>query len=173
MTDRGFDPVALLDVLNHSGVDYVVIGGFAATAYGSPLPTTDVDVSPERSPANLARLSRALDVLEARVRVDGVPEGLPFAHSAESLAAVDVLNLVTRYGELDLVMRPAGEADFAALAGRALTVHVHGVALPLAALADVIASKEAAGRPKDRQALPLLRELLRRRDEGEGGRQAR
>lgn len=170
MTDRVFDPVALLDVLNRCGVDYVVIGGFAATAYGSPLPTTDVDVSPERSPANLARLSRALDELEARVRVDGVPEGLPFSHSAESLATVDVLNLVTSHGELDLVMRPAGGADFATLASRALTVHVHGVALPLAALADVIASKEAAGRPKDRQALPLLRELLRRRDEGEGGR---
>jgi hypothetical protein len=36
--------------------------------------------------------------------------------------------------------------------------------VPVAALADVIRSKEAAGREKDRLTLPTLRRLLARRE---------
>jgi hypothetical protein len=166
----GFDPVAILDTLNRHRVRYVVVGGFAATAYGSPLPTTDVDVTPETSKENLTRLSEALSALEARIRVEGIPDGLPFSHSADSLAGSHVLNLLTRFGELDLILAPAGGNAYPELAARALTVDLHDVAVPLAALEDVIASKEAAGRPKDRQALPLLRVLLSRlAATGEGG----
>ncbi|MGH8969030.1 MAG: hypothetical protein ACRDV1_03690 [Actinomycetes bacterium] len=166
MTTPEFDPVGLLDVLNRHGVGYVVIGGFAAVAYGSPLPTADIDITPAPGPDNLARLSNALRDLDARVRVDGVDEGLAFAHNAESLRAVTVLNLLTRLGPLDLVVRPAGGADYEALAERQLVVTLHGVTVPLASFDDIIASKEAAGRPKDRQALPLLRAL---RDRLAGG----
>lgn len=168
MTGAEFDPVGLLATLNRRGVRYVVVGGFAAVAYGSPLPTSDVDITPSRDPDNLSRLSRALTDLRARVRVDGVPDGLPFTHSADSLADVVVLNLLTRFGELDLVMSPAGGATFDELAGRGLVVTLHDVDVPLAALDDVIASKEAAGRPKDRAALPMLRELRTRLAGGRG-----
>lgn len=161
MTDA-FDPVRLLAVLNSHGVRYVVLGGFAAVAYGSPLPTSDVVITPCRDPGNLRRLSAALTELGARIRVDGIPGGLPFAHSVQSLADVSVLNLVTDLGELDLVLSPAGGATFGDLARRQLVVGVRGVSVPLAALEDVITSKQAAGRPKDRAALPLLRELMTR-----------
>lgn len=159
MSGPDFDPIRLLGLLNRHNVRYVVIGGFAAVAYGSSLPTSDVDITPARDPANLERLSTALSDLDARVRVDGIPGGLAFSHSKESLGDVRVLNLVTRLGELDLVMSPAGGAGFEELAGRQLVVRLHEVDVPLAALDDVIAAKEAAGRPKDRNSLPLLREL--------------
>jgi len=154
-----FDPVGLLGRLNEHGVLYVVTGGFAAVAYGSPLPTVDVDVTPERSTENLQRLSVALDDLEARIRVEGIPDGLAFDHDGESLEGLGVLNLTTRLGELDLVMVPAGEAGYAQLASRAVVVELHDVRVPLASLDDVIASKEAADRAKDRAALPILRAL--------------
>ena len=163
-----FDPIALLRVLNRHRVRYLLIGGFAATAYGSPLPTVDVDVTPEPTRDNLRRLSGALDDLGARVRVEGIPEGLAFAHSGDSLREIAVLSLVTRLGDLDLVLRPAGGAAYAELAARAVTVHLHGMDVALASLDDVIASKEAADRPKDRQALPILRALRQRlRTDGE------
>jgi hypothetical protein len=159
MVDTPFDPIGLLGVLNAHAVRYVVMGGFAAVAYGSPLPTVDVDVIPERSRENLERLSSALDDLDARIRVEGIPDGLAFDHDAASLRTVSVLNLITRMGELDLVMAPAGEADYPELMSRAITVRLHGTDVPLASLDDVIASKEAAGRAKDRAALPVLRAL--------------
>lgn len=165
--DSAFDPLAQLRVLNEHGIRYVVIGGFAATAYGSPLPTADVDVTPEPTLANLARLSDALRALDARVRVEAVPGGLRFDHDAASLRDVTILNLVTTFGDLDIVMQPQLGVTFADLAARAVVVSVHDVRIPLAALDDVIALKQAAGRPKDRLALPVLRALRERLSAGE------
>jgi hypothetical protein len=168
MAEMTFDPIELLRTLNEHGVRYVVIGGFAAVAYGSPLPTVDVDVTPDRSRENLERLSMALRDLNARVRVAGIPDGLAFEHDARILAQCTVLNLITRLGELDLVMVPAGDADYEVLVSRAVKVSLHEVDVTLASLDDVIASKEAAGRPKDRAALPILRALRDRlADEGQ------
>jgi hypothetical protein len=39
-------------------------------------------------------------------------------------------------------------------------VEIRGVTVHVAALADIIRSKEAADRPKDRLTLPMLRRLL-------------
>lgn len=159
---RVFDPEAMLRVLEAHGVQYVLIGGLAATLYGSPHVTTDVDVTPETGEANLARLAAALDELDARVRAQGEPEGLAFDRSAEMLARVSTLNLTTRAGELDLAFRPAGTDGYRDLKRRAVEIEIHGVRVPVAALADVIRSKEAAGREKDRLTLPTLRRLLAR-----------
>jgi len=160
-----FDPEALLAVLVAHDVRFVVVGGFAAVAYGSPLPTYDVDVTPERTRSNLARLLLALDELQARVRTEGEPEGLAFSADVELLLGVSVLNLVTRLGELDLVLRPAGELEFAELQDSAVHLELDGVAVDLASLEHVIRSKAAAGRAKDRAALPVLRALLERRQQ--------
>ena len=51
-------------------VAYVVIGGEAGRARGWREQTEDVDVTPERSKKNLARLADALEDLEAGFRVD-------------------------------------------------------------------------------------------------------
>jgi hypothetical protein len=48
-----FDPVSICRILNEEAVDYVVVGGFASVILGSPLPTEDVDVLPDKSPDNL------------------------------------------------------------------------------------------------------------------------
>ena len=54
-----FDPVAILEALTQRGVRFVVIGGIAALSHGSPLPTEDVDITPERDDENLERLAAA------------------------------------------------------------------------------------------------------------------
>lgn len=157
-----YRPDRILAVLHEHGVRYVLIGGFAAVLHGSALPTYDVDIVPDPAPANLGALSAALRDLDARVRVDGIPGGLPFAHDAAALAQITVLTLVTRAGELDIALHPAGIGDFATWDRGAVGIAVLGIPTRLAALADVIASKQAADRDKDRIALPMLRELARR-----------
>lgn len=164
-----FEPHEILAVLVRHGVRFVVVGGMSALLQGSPLPTLDLDITPQRSRENLSRLSTALDELGAGIRVDALPEGLPFGHNAESLARVTVLNLRTKYGDLDLVGAPAGELTYEVMASRQLVVTLEGVEVPLADLADVIRSKEAAGREKDKRALPLLRRLLLERERAQRG----
>lgn len=154
------DPDALFACLGRHGVQYVLIGGLAAVLHGSPLPTVDADICPSREPDNLKRLAAALDDLEARIRSADTPQGVPFPRDAAFLTSVELLNLVTRAGDLDIAFLPAGGVEYTTLATRARPVRIRDVTIPVAALEDVIRSKEAANRPKDRRSLPVLRQLL-------------
>lgn len=155
-----FDPVPILAVLERHGVEYVLVGGFAARMHGATWPTRDVDVTPSTTRENLDRLATALRELHARVRTEAVPDGLPFSTSAEALAGQRMLNLQTAHGELDLTIRPAAfEGGYEELAPRAVRRSVGSVQVRVAALADVIRSKETAGRRKDQEALPELYRL--------------
>jgi hypothetical protein len=166
MTD--FRPQEILRVLDEHGVRYVLIGGLAAVLHGAPHVTTDVDVVPEDGQANLERLSAALRDLDARIRTTGEPEGIPFDHSAESLSRVRVWNLQTSKGDLDITFEPSGTRGYDDLRRDVVRMEVRGIDVPVASLADVVRSKEAAGRARDRAALPALRELLahQRRERG-------
>lgn len=88
MTGVAFDPTAILAVLAKRGVDYVIVGGFAAVSLGSPLLTSDIDIAPDPVLENLARLSNALDDLDARIRTEAVPAGIPFGHTARSISTI-------------------------------------------------------------------------------------
>lgn len=152
----------LLAVLDRHGVVYVLIGGLAAVAHGSPFPTEDADITPDPDGSNLERLSAALEELDARLRVSGETDGVPFSHDADSLRAVQTWNLTTAAGDLDLNFEPDGTGGFADLNRDAEPVELYGVMVRIASLADVIRSKQAANRPKDQRVLPTLRELLAR-----------
>jgi hypothetical protein len=147
-------------VLARHQVDYVLIGGLAAVLHGSPLPTLDADICPATDLENLRRLAAALADLDARVRTPDTPAGVPFPRDAAFLSRLSLLNLVTRAGDLDLSFMPAGTTGYHDLATRAALVPVHGIEVRVAALEDVIRSKEAANRPKDLRTLPMLRHLL-------------
>lgn len=154
------DSPEILRVLAEHEVRFVLIGGLAAILQGSPYPTEDVDVTPERSAENLERLSRALTALGAKVYTSDVPEGLPFSHNADSLGSSAVWNLTTNHGRLDISFLPNGTEGFADLDGSARVIEIRGVEVHVADLADIIRSKQAANRPKDQRVLPTLREIL-------------
>ena len=160
MTD--FRPQEILRVLDHHHVRYVLVGGLAAVLHGAAHVTTDVDVVPEDAQANLERLSEALRELGARIRSTGEPDGIPFDHSAASLARVRVWNLQTSMGDLDITFQPSGTRGYDDLRRDVVRMEIRGVEVPVASLADVVRSKEAAGRARDRATLPALRELLAR-----------
>lgn len=158
-----FDPVAILRVLHEHNVQFVVVGGIAARLRGAPLLTQDVDITPSKTPSNLERLARALEGLDARLRTAPEPDGVPFPFDPGLLESSNVWTLVTKFGDLDLVMSPAGTDGYADLSRDADDLRVAidpELTVSVISLADVIRSKEAAGREKDRAALPLLRRTL-------------
>ena len=167
MDETSFQPAEILAALERHGVRYVVIGGLAATLHGSPLATTDADICPARDVGNLERLAAALRELRARIRTPDAPSGLPFTCDATFLSAIQVvLNLTTTFGDLDVSIVPSGTEGFDDLRRQAIEILLAGHRISVAALSDVIRSKEAANRPKDQAALPTLRLLLRRLQEG-------
>lgn len=157
------DPELLIQTLARHQVEYVLIGALAARLYGFPRVTADADITPAPDPANLERLAAALRELDARVYTETVPEGLAFDCSAAMLLRSELWNLVTRAGRVDLAFRPAGTDGYADLVKGAVHFQVFGTDLPVARLEDILRSKAAADRPKDRQDALLLREMLRRR----------
>lgn len=160
-----FRPGEILRVLQDAEVDFVVIGGLASQAHGSPSLTGDIDICYERSPANLARLSQALKELAAIRRGDDAFARFPL--DVRALRSGDVFTTSTRFGVLDLLGNPDPGLSYAELRTRALSVPLHGRTVWVASLEDVIAMKRAAGRPKDRVELEILgalREELDRRD---------
>lgn len=159
-----FDPVAILRSLVDSGVEFVLIGGLGAAVHGSPYATFDVDIVPQRVRINLERLSSALTELQARVYVSA-DEALRFDHDAASLSDADIWNLSTAFGGLDITFEPSGTRGFADLVKRAIPHDVGGVLVRVAALDDIVRSKEASDREKDRVVLPALRRLLEKTQE--------
>jgi hypothetical protein len=158
-----FDPVAVLRVLVERDVDFVVIGGIAARLRGAPLLTQDVDITPATDRPNLERLAPALSELEARLRTAPEPEGVPFPFDPALLESERVWTLTTRFGDLDLVVSPAGTKGYTDVVRDADELRVATdpeLIVKVASLVDVIRSKEAAGREKDRAVLPMLRRTL-------------
>ena len=161
-----FDPVRICALLNEEGVEYVVIGGFAAVIHGSSLPTRDLDVVPARAVGNLEALGRALTRMGAMIRTGDEP--VPAPMDGPFLAGIaSVLNLATDFGDVDVVVVPAGEiGDYDGWRLRATTEQIdEGVEILVGSLEDVIDSKRAANRLKDQRDLPYLESL---RDEIRG-----
>jgi len=166
------DATTVLRAFNARGVSLCRYRSIRGDRSGAPLaPTFDIDFTPEASRDNLDRLSLALTDLGARIRAEGVPEGLPFSHDSTSLGAASIWNLVCDAGVFDIAFRPSGfSRGYDDLAPHARAVVVDGVPAQIADLADVVASKRAAGRPKDIAVLPALEAFLEaRRDKVERG----
>lgn len=152
-----FSAGSLLRALVEGGARFVVIGGLAAQAHGSPLITEDLDICFDLERDNLERLGEVLAELMAVRR--GMPEGVVAPVDARALRAGDVFTLRTRFGDLDLLARPDPGLDFATLTSRAVQFEYDGLRVLMASLDDVIAMKRAAGRPKDLLAIEHLAAL--------------
>jgi len=158
-----YRPDKLLEVLEHHGVHFVVIGGLAAELRGSPYATRDVDVTPSRERANLGRLADALRDLDAKLRISGVEGPVEFPLDQHSFDWGTTWTFVTTHGFLDIALLPDGTRGYDDLRRGASRERITDtLEVSVASLADVIRSKEAAGREKDRAVLPVLRQVLER-----------
>jgi hypothetical protein len=152
-------PDLIFAALDAGDVDYVVIGGVAAQAHGSATFTGDTDICYATDHDNMDRLGKVLVSLDARLR--GVAEDVPFVLDGRTLRRVQVLTLDTKHGKFDVLAAPSGFPGYAALVERAITVEWAGATFKVASLEDLIAMKQAAGRPKDLIAVEELEAIQR------------
>jgi hypothetical protein len=156
----------LIDRLVAAEVEFVLIGGIAAQAHGSPSLTADLDIVPSWDRDNLRKVARLLAEIAA-VR-HGIPEDSPPLPPLDerTLLAGAVFTLTTRFGRFDLLANPDPGLDFDALMRSAVEYEFLGHRLHVASLDDLIAMKRAAGRPKDRVELEILGALREEIDRG-------
>lgn len=148
----------LLETLVSGGVEFVLVGGVAATVHGSVRLTRDVDVVYRRADENLRRLVSALRPIHPYLR--GAPPGLPFRLDERTLRSGLNFNLTTDLGELDLLGEVAGGDRYESLTGHVLSVKAYGMEIPCVDLPTLIRLKRAAGRPRDLETVGELERLL-------------
>lgn len=159
------DPGRIIRTLHENDVEFVLIGALAARLYGFPRLTADADITPASTKENIERLARALRKLRARVYTESVPEGLSFDCSAATLGRARMWKLVTNGGRIDIAFEPSGTNGYDDIVRGAKKFEAYGVVFLVASLADIIRSKEAAGRPKDKDDVALLRAIQKRQPE--------
>ena len=92
---------ALLRTFTEAGVEFIVVGGVAATVHGSARLTRDIDVVYRRTSSNIARLVAALTPYQPYLR--GAPPGLPFRWDSPTVQRGLNFTLVTQLGDIDLL----------------------------------------------------------------------
>lgn len=132
------------DAFSRHGVRYLFIGKSGAILLGFPDTTQDADLFVEKSPANGAALVTALRALGF---------ALTEPQAADIRCGKDFVQLKNGPFDLDLVFAPDGLERFEDAWRR--RVEVDG--FPVCHIDDIIASKAATNRVKDRESLPRLR----------------
>lgn len=151
----------LLQRLAESGVDFVVVGGFAGVLHGSALVTRDLDICAVLTPENIERLRASLKDLNPLHRM--TPQRLSFLQTPKSGESVNNLYLETDWGVVDILTSITGLGDFKTLWANSESFEIGGKICRLISLPDLVRAKEAMGREKDLLAAKELRAIVAKR----------
>lgn len=157
-------PDALFKALAGGSVDFILVGGVAASLHGSSRLTEDIDVVYARTRDNIERLVTALRPHRPYLR--GAPAGLPFQWDVDAVEHGLNFTLTTDLGDLDLLGEIAGGGTYAGLIEDSIVVELFGIECRCLGLRRLIEVKRAAGRPKDLEAIAELEVILEERGEG-------
>jgi hypothetical protein len=141
--------VALAKALRAAKLEAIVIGNCASMLNGAPVTTQDIDLLIRDTRTNRRKLARFADEIGG-----SAPMPVSELSRVEWIEGRLAVPVEIHYDRI------SGDLSFSSIRSRAQVVAVGDEKLRVAALADVIRSKQAAGRPKDRAVLPILRDTL-------------
>ena len=150
----------MLLLLAEHNVDFVVVGGYAAVAYGSSLVTQDIDICCDFSPENLLRLQSALGNYHPVHRMTS--KRLPLVLTREGCKGLKNLYLDTDIGQLDCLGAVLGVGDFERVKQHSILIEMDGMECRLIGLEALIKAKKAMGRPRDLVAVQELEAIKER-----------
>jgi hypothetical protein len=151
----------MLAMLARSGVEFVLVGGYAAVAHGVSLVTQDVDICCRFTRENLFRLQEILGKLHPRHRM--TPQKLPLELTDDLCARLKNLYLETDLCILDCLSEVKGVGGFEEVLAHSIELAFPEGAFRVLDLDALIHAKEAMDRPQDRLALTQLRAIQERK----------
>lgn len=134
--------------LREAKLQAIVVGNTAGVLNGAPVITEDVDLLVRDRPLNRRKLRRFASLIGG-----SAPTPVSDLSRVDRIYGATVL-IDILYDQIPPRLR------FESLLARAERVVIGGEELTVAALRDVIRSKESVDRPKDRAVLPILRDTL-------------
>ena len=145
---------ALLMRLKDSGLEFVVIGGVCVVYHGVPVATFDLDVCCPFGEENVRRIESAVKDLNPVHRLTA--NKLPLEQTRSSFASLKNLYLQTDLGKLDCLGEVAGIGGYEQVLRQSISHTMSFGEFRMLNLDALIASKTAAGRGKDLDAVKLL-----------------
>lgn len=142
--------VSVIQALREQRLEAVLIGNAAAALHGAPVTTLDFDFMFRDTPANLAKLKRVARSLHGVIL-------RPYYPVSKLYRLVDE----DRGLQVDFMPVIHGVRTFESLRSRATTMRIGKEDLLTASLGDIIKSKKAAARPRDRAVIDILEATLR------------
>ncbi|WP_129344619.1 hypothetical protein [Sorangium cellulosum] len=152
----------ILEVLEDHEVEFIVIGGVAASLQGADWNTKDLDILYSRDAGNIRRLLDALSVLEARFRD---LTGRRVVPTESHLLTHGPKLLLTKFGPLDLLGTLSmhdDETTYQSLVDQTATLETPRLSIRVLTLEGLIEVKKRAARPQDLRTLPILQAALER-----------
>lgn len=151
----------LLQRLADAGLEFVLVGGFAAVSHGSFQLTRDVDICAVLTETNVAKVREALRDWNPRHRM--TPQKLSFLKYPPAGETINNLYLQTDMGMVDILSSIKGVGDFQRLNATAEVLEVDGLKIRVISLGDLITAKEAMGRERDLIVAKELRAIAAKR----------
>jgi len=129
----------MLQCLLGEKVEFLLVGAYALAVHGYPRATKDIDIWVWANPANAAKVLHALKKF-----------GAPVGQLSESDFHQEgvVYQIGTSPRRVDIVTQIDGVA-FPEAYDRRVTVSIDGLNVPVIGKEDLIANKQASGRPQD------------------------
>lgn len=148
----------LLRRLRDAELEFVVVGGVAATLHGVQEPTRDLDVCIRLDADSWKRIASLLRDLHPRFAL--TPDRRPFTPDAAELQSFKNLYVLTDLGRVDFLgeVPPLGDIDRIAL--DAQTFEIDGASYRVISINDLLQVKEHVRRPKDLEVAAELRAIV-------------
>lgn len=146
----------LARALEKCGLEAVLIGNMAAAVQGAPVTTVDVDFLFRKTPRNMAKLKAFAKSIEGTIMKPFYPVSELYRIQRDS----DGL-------QVDFMPRIDGIKSFEGLKSGATRFEFGGRSMLVADLADIVRSKRAAGRSKDKAVLDTLEKTLHEKADNE------
>jgi predicted nucleotidyltransferase len=152
----------LLKHLLENNIDFVLVGGFASTLYGSTMVTRDIDICYAMTPQNIENLRTLLKDLHPVHRQ--TPNKISFIELPKELKGINNLYLDTDLGTLDILSQITGVGDYERVKSKAIEVNVFGHKCKVISLDDLISAKKTLGRNKDLLVVQELEEIKKKQN---------
>lgn len=150
---------ALLKVLVHSPVDFVLVGGFAAVLHGCNQTTRDVDICILYSPEQIEKLRKVLAPFHPLYRKG--EDSRSFLDEPSDLSKEQDLHLSSDLGVLDVMTHVKGVGKYYDLLGRSDEIEIYEGKCRLISIDDLIKSKTTLGRHRDLVVVEELEMILK------------
>lgn len=155
----------ILKRLSKTGVDFVIVGGFAGVVHGCTYVTQDIDICCDFSAENLLLLQKAIGDIHPVHRM--TPKRIKFEINEKNIKQLKNLYLDTDIGRLDCLAFIDGIGGFDDVKKSSVQIEVEGLKIYVLSMDALIKAKKAMDRPRDSAALKQLEAIKKLKNQRE------